>query len=87
MEGREAELTLDINGGTVSHLMLYTGVGIGGYDITYTTDGSDYYELARFEQSHADVLKWQDVDISYYLTGGIIRIPAGATSGWARWWP
>ena len=81
MEGREAELTLDINGGTVSHLMLYTGVGIGGYDITYTTDGSDSYDLARFEQSHAEDLKWQDVDLSYYLTGGVLRI-----RGWGNVW-
>ena len=81
MEGREAELTLDTSGGTVSHLMLYTGVGIGGYDITYTTDGSDGYDLARFEQSHAEDLKWQDVDISYYLTGGTIRI-----RGWGNVW-
>ena len=74
MQDRTAELTLDLSGGTVSHLMLFTGVGIGSYDIRYTTDGSDNYELASFKQSHADVLKWHDVDIDYWLTGGTIRI-------------
>ncbi len=74
MENREAELTLDLDGGTVSHLMIYTGVGIGGYDITYTTDGSDSYDLTWFEQSHAEDLKWHDVDLDYYITGGTIRI-------------
>ena len=74
MHNRTAELTLDLNGGTVSHLMLYTGVGMGSYDIRYTTDGTDDYVLASFEQSHADVLKWHRVDIAYWLTGGTIRI-------------
>ena len=74
MQEKTAELTLDLDGGTVTHLMLYTGVGIGSYDIRYTTDGTDDYELARFEQGHAEVLKWHDVDIAYWLTGGTIRI-------------
>ena len=81
MENREAELTLDINGGAVSHLMLYTGVGIGAYEITYTTDGADLYELAAFDQSHAEDLKWHDVDLAYTCTGGTIRI-----SGWGNVW-
>ena len=74
LEGRTAELELDITGGTVSHLMIYTGVGIGRYSLEYTTDGTDRYDLGSLEQSHADVLKWHDVDIDYYLTGGTLRI-------------
>ncbi len=81
MENREAELELDLDGGTVSHLMIFTGVGIGGYEITYTTDGEDSYDLAWFDQSHAENLKWQDVDLAYYLTGGVIRI-SGAGNVW-----
>ena len=74
MEGRTAELNLDLYGGTVSHLMVYSGVGIGSYQLTYTTNGEDNYVLGEMEQSHADVLKWHDVDIDYYITGGTIRI-------------
>ena len=74
LENRTVELTLDLDGGTVSHLMLFTGVGIGDYMIRYTTDGTDDYELVHLYQSHADVLKWLDVDIDYWLTGGTIRI-------------
>ena len=74
MQGRTVEITLALDGGTASHLMLFTGVGIGSYDIEYTTDGTDSYQLAHFDQSHADVLKWQDVDIDYLITGGTIRI-------------
>ena len=74
MQRKTAELTLDLQGGTVSRLMLFTGVGIGGYDIRYTTDGADDYALASYEQEHADVLKWREVDLGYWLTGGTIRI-------------
>ena len=74
MQERTAELTLDLEGGTVTSLSLFTGVGIGSYDIRYTTDGTDEYELASFEQSHADVLKWHRVEPAYWLTGGTIRI-------------
>ena len=74
MENKTAEITLDLNGGQVSHLMLYTGIGIGDYYIEYTTDGSDHYVLGQFRQSHAEVLKWQDVPLDYLITGGTIRI-------------
>ena len=81
MEGRTVELDLDLYGGTASHLMVYTGVGIGRYTLDYTTDGSDSFALGELEQSHADVLKWHDVDIDYYITGGTLCI-----SGYGNVW-
>ncbi len=74
LEGREYEITLDLDGGTVTHFMLFTGVGIGSYTIDYTTDGVDRYELAQFSQSHADVLKWHNVESAYFITGGRLLI-------------
>ena len=74
MQGRTAEMTLDLDGGMVSHLMLFTGVGIGTYEIRYTTNGQDDYLLARFVQNSADVLKWHDVYSDWWITGGTIRI-------------
>ena len=74
LEGRTAEITLALDGGEASRLMLYSGVGMGSYEIEYTTDGSNSYALATVQQSHADVLKWHDVDIDYYITGGTIRV-------------
>ena len=74
LEGRTAEITLALDSGEASHLMLYTGVGMGSYEIEYTTDGSNSYALATVQQSHSDVLKWHDVDIDYYITGGTIRV-------------
>ncbi len=69
-----AQLELDVTGGTATQLMVFTGVGIGSYTFDYTTDGTDSYPLATLEQSHADVLKWQRVELDYFITGGTIRI-------------
>ena len=80
MENRTESIELDISGGTVTHLMVYEGVGIGSYSITYS-DGSTTYELTELTQSHADVLKWHDVAINYYLTGGTIYI-SGTGNVW-----
>lgn len=80
MENRTESIELDINGGTVTHLMVYEGVGIGSYRISYS-DGSTTYELTELTQSHADVLKWHDVAIDYYLTGGTIYI-SGTGNVW-----
>lgn len=80
MENRTESIELDINGGTVTHLMVYEGVGIGSYRISYS-DGSTTYDIAELTQSHADVLKWHDVAINYYLTGGTIYI-SGAGNVW-----
>ena len=80
MENRTESIELDISGGTVTHLMVYESVGIGSYSITYS-DGSATYDIAELTQSHADVLKWHDVAINYYLTGGTIYI-SGTGNVW-----
>ena len=81
MEGKSAEIRLELSDERVSRLMLYTGVGIGSYRIEYTTDGSDNYVLAEFEQSHAEDLKWHDVALDYYVSGGTVKI-----SGYGNVW-
>ena len=74
MEAHVSRIELELTEERVTHLMLYTGVGIGEYSISYTTDGSDSYLLAEFEQTHADVLKWHDVPLDFYVSGGTIVI-------------
>ena len=74
LEGQTAMIKPDLSDGAVSKLMLFTGVGIGSYSIDYTTDGSDSYHLADFEQSHAEVLKWHPISLDYEVTGGTIFI-------------
>ena len=74
MENHISRVELELTEERVSHLMLYTGVGIGEYTITYTTNGEDNYLLAEFEQSHAENLKWHDVPLDFYVSGGTIII-------------
>ena len=81
MEGHTAELRVSAEGGAVKRLMLYTGVGIGGYEISYTGDGAEESVLASFEQSHAEVLKWEEVELSRPVTGGVLRV-----RGWGNVW-
>ena len=71
-----AEIDLDADGGAVTHLMLFTGVGIGDYRVEYSTDGQDSYVLGEFEQSHAEVLKWINLPLDYQVTGGTVTITA-----------
>lgn len=81
MNGRTTFVELELSDERVSRLMLYTGVGIGGYTIEYTTDGTDNYVLAEFTQSHAEDLKWHDVALDYYVSGGTVKI-----SGYGNVW-
>ena len=73
MENRTVRLRLHAEKEPVTHLMLYTGVGIGSYTILLD-DGTELRDLAFFEQSHAEVLKWQRVDLETDLTGGELVI-------------
>ena len=74
MRDKTAYLELELSEERVTRLMLYTGIGIGGYTIEYTTDGVDNYVLAEFKQSHAEDLKWHDVALDYYVSGGTVKI-------------
>ena len=74
MENRTAELTLDPDGGEAVRLMIFTGVGIGGYTIDYVDDSGTGRRLADMEQSHADVLKWQELALESPVTGGTLYI-------------
>ena len=74
MRDKSAYVELELSEERVTRLMLYTGVGIGGYTIEYSTDGVDNYVLAEFKQSHAEDLKWHDVALDYYVSGGTVKI-------------
>lgn len=74
MRDKTAYVELELSEERVTRLMLYTGIGIGGYTIEYSTDGVDNYVLAEFKQSHAEDLKWHDVALDYYVSGGTVKI-------------
>ena len=74
LDGESAMIRPDPNGGEVSRLMFFTGVGIGGYTVDYSADGTGSRRVADVEQSHADVLKWISVELETPVTGGTLRI-------------
>ena len=74
MENETAQLGLDPDGGAAAKLMIFSGVGIGDYSIDYTGADGRNVHLADLEQSHGDVLKWHEVELSQPVTGGTLRI-------------
>ena len=74
LERESAQLAPDPAGGAVSRLMLFTGVGIGGYTVEYTAEGEPPRVVAELEQSHAEVLKWIPVALTEPVTGGTLSI-------------
>ena len=58
----------------IYHLSFYTGIGIGSYQIDYSPDGENFEYLTSFTQSHADDLKWHNVEFDFLLHGGVIHI-------------
>ena len=57
----------------VKTILFFTGVGIGSYDVEYSFDGEEYFQLTNYEQSHGDDLKWKKIELSVYARGGYIR--------------
>lgn len=72
MENRS--VTVELGQGSAASLMLFSGVGIGEYTIEYAPDGENFQPLTNFRQSHAEVLKWNEVPLEQSLSGGSLRI-------------
>ena len=49
---------------TVSRVQIYTGIGQGSYTFELSPDGETWLAAASFEQGHAALLKWQELDLS-----------------------
>ena len=58
MKGREVDFTL-LSEAPPSRVMLFTGVGVGSYELEYADENGETCVALRFEQSYAEVLKWQ----------------------------
>ena len=81
MEGNSVILELDSE--TVpSKIMLYTGVGTGNYEFSYSQDGENYSPLLNFEQKHSDVLKWHSLDVECDFTPSYIKIDCVSGNPW-----
>ena len=79
MENRS--VTVELGQGSMEKLMLFSGVGIGEYTIEYAPDGENYQPLTSFRQSHAEVLKWNEVPLEQSLSGGRLRV-TGSGNVW-----
>ena len=49
---------------TVSRVQFYTGIGQGSYTFEFSADGEHWQYASAFEQGHADLLKWQEPELS-----------------------
>ena len=74
-------VTVELGQGSMEKLMLFSGVGIGEYTIEYAPDGENFQPLTSFRQSHAEVLKWNEVPLEQSLSGGRLRV-TGSGNVW-----
>ena len=49
---------------TVSRVQIYAGIGQGSYTFELSPDGETWLAAASFEQGHAALLKWKELDLS-----------------------
>ena len=81
MEGRSALVELP-EGAAPSRILLYPGVGIGGYDIAYSLDGQEYFTVDSFKQDHVAVLKWATIAADPVLRPRYIRLTCTYGDPW-----
>lgn len=74
-------VTVELGQGSAESLMLFSGVGIGEYTIEYAPDGENFQPLTSFRQSHAEVLKWNEVPLEQSLSSGRLRV-TGSGNVW-----
>lgn len=81
MAGQEALLTLP-EGSVPTRIALYPGVGMGGYDVSYSEDGQEYTSVSSFTQDHIAVLKWTWLTPETGLRPRMIRISCTYGEPW-----
>ena len=81
MAGQEAVLTLP-EGSVPTRIMLYPGVGMGGYDVSYSEDGQEYFSVSSYTQDHIAVLKWNFLTPETGLRPRYIRISCTYGEPW-----
>lgn len=81
MAGQVAVLELP-EGSAPSSIMLYPGVGMGSYDLSYSENGQEYFSVFSFTQDHIAVLKWTAITPETSLRPRYIRICATSGEPW-----
>ena len=81
MAGQVAVMELP-EGSDPSSIMLYPGVGMGSYDLSYSENGQEYFSVFSFTQDHIAVLKWTAITPETSLRPRYIRICATSGEPW-----
>ena len=56
---------IELDGETpIARMLIYTGIGQGSYTFEFSADGEHWQYASAFEQGHADLLKWQEPELS-----------------------
>ena len=62
MAGESAEIQLQ-GEEAPEKILLFPGVGMGGYTVEYSEDGESYTQVTTFDQGHIEVLKWTELPL------------------------
>jgi hypothetical protein len=81
MQRKDVTISLP-EGEMPSQLVLYPGVGMGGYTVFYSEDGEVYEQVASFTQDHVAVLKWARVTPETSLRPRFIRLVCDYGEPW-----
>ena len=80
MEDREAVVTFS-EPQDLARVRLFSGVGIGHYEVSVSMDGENWILADAFSQTHVEVLKWNDMDLNGFQAVQAVRI-RGTGSPW-----
>ena len=62
-------------------LYVYSGMTVGEYSVSFSENGTEYYEIAVVDQNYAEILKWLDPDWDGLYPGPVQYIRLKGLSG------
>ena len=63
-------------------ILLFPGVGMGGYTLEYSEDGETYTQVMTFDQGHIEVLKWAELIPETELRPRFVRLSCTSGDPW-----
>ncbi|MBQ9249443.1 MAG: glycosyltransferase family 39 protein [Oscillospiraceae bacterium] len=81
MAGESAEIQLQ-GEEAPEKILLFPGVGMGGYTVEYSEDGEAYTQVMTFDQGHIEVLKWTELTPETELRPRFVRLSCTSGNPW-----
>lgn len=78
--GESAVLALE-EPAAIEGILLYTGINVGEYRLEISEDGESWSELCCFDQNYAQILKWQEPELSDNKSVSASYLKVTAVSG------